>query len=108
MVDFAALNLLLALCPQFKKGLGLSQSSLTSLVMLKLPMHNPDIVIDPHGSTVEVANIGVAVATGGGSLLASRLIDEWENASSCRTAISGKPVNINQPARKKVLGWPLR
>ena len=107
-VDFSAQNLVLAFSPQVKKGLGLNQSSLAHLVMLKGPLHNPEIVIDPKGTVFEVANIGVAVATGGASLLASRLLSEWENTSSCRTAVSGAPAKASQPARKKVLGWPRR
>lgn len=107
-VDFSAQNLVLAFSPQVKKGLGLNQSSLAHLVMLKGPLHNPEIVIDPKGTVFEMANIGVAVATGGASLLASRLLSEWENTSSCRTAVSGAPAKASQPARKKVLGWPRR
>lgn len=106
--DFAAQNLVLAFSPQVKKGLGLSQSNLARLVMLKGPLHNPDIVIDPKGTAIELANLGVAVATGGASLLASRLIGEWENTSSCRTAISGTQANASQPARKKLLSWSRR
>ena len=107
-MDFSAQNLVLAFSPQVKKGLGLNQSSLAHLVMLKGPLHNPEIVIDPKGTVFEMANIGVAVATGGASLLASRLLSEWENTSSCRTAVSGAPAKASQPARKKVLGWPRR
>ena len=107
-VDFAAQHLSLAFRPQVKKGLGLNQSNLAHLVMLKGPLLDPDIVIDPKGTVFEVANIGVAVATGGASLLASRLIGEWENTSSCRTAMSGTKTKASQPARKKVHGWPRR
>lgn len=99
-VDFSAQNLVLAFSPQVKKGLGLNQSSLAHLVMLKGPLHNPEIVIDPKGTVFEMANIGVAVATGGASLLASRLLSEWENTSSCRTAVSGAPAKASQHVKR--------
>jgi hypothetical protein len=107
-IDLAGQRLELAFRPQVKKGLGLNQSALASLVMLKGPLENPDIVIDPKGTVYEVANIGVAVATGGASLLASRLIGEWSGTNSCRTAISGARGSNSQLARNKVQGWPRR
>jgi uncharacterized protein involved in outer membrane biogenesis len=107
-IDLAGQRLELAFRPQVKKGLGLNQSALASLVMLKGPLENPDIVIDPKGTVYEVANIGVAVATGGASLLASRLIGEWSDTNSCRTAISGARGSNSQLARNKVQGWPRR
>jgi uncharacterized protein involved in outer membrane biogenesis len=107
-IDLVNQRLELAFRPQVKKGLGLNQSALASLVMLKGPLENPDIVIDPKGTVYEVANIGVAVATGGASLLASRLIGEWSDTNSCRTAISGARGSNSQPARDKVQGWPRR
>jgi uncharacterized protein involved in outer membrane biogenesis len=107
-IDLAGQRLELAFRPQVKKGLGLNQSALASLVMLKGPLENPDIVIDPKGTVYEVANIGVAVATGGASLLASRLLGEWSDTNSCRTAISGARGSNSQLARNKVQGWPRR
>ena len=107
-IDLVSQRLELAFRPQVKKGLGLNQSALASLVMLKGPLENPDIGIDPKGTVYEVANIGVAVATGGASLLASRLIGEWSDTNSCRTAISGASGSNSQPARNKVQGWPRR
>ena len=107
-IDLAGRRLELAFRPQVKKGLGLNQSALANLVMLKGPLDNPDIVMDPKGTVYEVANIGVAVATGGASLLASRLVGEWSDTNSCRTAISGARGSNSQPARNKVQGWPRR
>ena len=88
-VNLARQTLALAFRPKVKKGLGLSQSSLVQLVMLKGPLQAPEIAIDPKGTMQEAASIGVAVATGGLSLLAGRMLDEREGTDACRIAAGG-------------------
>lgn len=88
-VNLARQTLTLAFRPQVKKGLGLNQSSLVQLVMLKGPLQAPEMAIDPKGTVQEAASIGVAVATGGLSLLAGRMLDDREGTDACRIAAGG-------------------
>jgi len=88
-VNLARQTLVLAFRPQVKKGLGLNQSSLVQLVMLKGPLQAPEMAIDPKGTMQEAASIGVAVATGGLSLLAGRMLDDREGTDACRIAAGG-------------------
>jgi len=88
-INLVRQTLALAFQPKVKRGLGLSQSSLVQLAMLKGPLQAPEIVIDPKGTVQEAASIGVAVATGGLSLLAGRLLDDREGTDACRIAAGG-------------------
>ena len=107
-VDLAAQTLVLAFKPQAKSGLEFSQSGLAKMVVLKGPLQHPEVALDPEGAVREVATIGVAVATGGISLLATNLLNEKGDTHVCRSAMSvARPVQA-KPARNKVLGWPLR
>ena len=74
--------------PQVKKGIGLSQASLSQLVMLKGPLFAPAVGIDAIGTANQAATLGVAVATGGMSLLARRMLSERGNSEACRTAMA--------------------
>lgn len=101
-IDLSRQTLSLAFRPQVKKGLGLNQASLVQLVMLKGPLQAPEMAIDPKGAAQEAASIGVAVATGGLSLLAGRMLDDREAKNACKIAATGSP--SSSASRRSVLG----
>lgn len=107
-VDLAAQTLVLAFKPQAKSGLEFSQSGLAKMVVLKGPLQHPEVALDPEGAMREVATIGVAVATGGISLLATNLLNEKGDTHVCRSAMSVARPAQAKAARNKVLDWPLR
>lgn len=104
-VDLTRQTLSLVFQPQAKKGLGLTQSSLAQLVMLKGPLLAPEVGIDPKGVAQEAATLGVAVATGGISWLAGRVLNERASTDACRIASAGsgaRPSSSKAVKRK----WP--
>ena len=107
-VVLAAQTLVLAFKPQAKSGLEFSQSGLAKMVVLKGPLQHPEVALDPEGAMREVASIGVAVATGGISLLATNLLNEKGDTHVCRSAMSVARPAQAKAARNKVLDWPLR
>lgn len=99
-VDLARQTLSLAFKPAVKKGINFTQSNLLQLVTLKGPLQAPEIGIDPIGTVREATNLGVAVATGGLSLLAERTLSTKEDIEACRHAIQG--TNVQSPSPKAV------
>lgn len=85
-VNLARQDLTLVFQPQAKEGLGLDEAGLARLVMLKGPLLDPEIGVDVKGAAREAASLGVAVATGGLSLLAGRMLGERRHADACRMA----------------------
>jgi uncharacterized protein involved in outer membrane biogenesis len=88
-VNLARETLTLVFEPQAKKGLRLGEVNLAQLVMLKGPLRDPKVGIDPKGAAQEAATLGIAVATGGLSLLAGRVLGERERTDACRVAAVG-------------------
>jgi hypothetical protein len=79
--------------PIVKKGVGLSTANLAQLVKVEGPLHNPHVDVDLTGTTRQAASTGVAVATGGLSILAHRLLRSPEDTQACRrAAATGPPV----------------
>jgi hypothetical protein len=85
-VNLAHETLTLVFEPRAKKGLHIGEVSLAQLVMLKGPLRDPMVGIDPKGAAEEAATLGIAVATGGLSLLAGRVLSERERTDACRFA----------------------
>jgi hypothetical protein len=102
-VNLARQDLTLVFQPQAKEGLGLNQASLAQLVMLKGPLLDPEIGIDAKGVAREAAALGAAVATGGLSLLAGRMLGDRARADACRTAAAGggtqSPASTRAPSK---------
>jgi hypothetical protein len=101
-VNLARETLTLVFEPQAKKGLRLGEVSLAQLVMLKGPLRDPKVGIDPRGAAQEAATLGIAVATGGLSLLAGRVLSERERTDACRIATTGNAPR--DPARRSSKG----
>ena len=97
-INLAAQTLGLGFRPQVKKGLCLSPASLAGLVTIKGPLQAPAIGIDTLGTAREAANLGAAVATGGLSLLAGRLLNSGDDTQACQRAVTGVAVKAAAPA----------
>jgi hypothetical protein len=71
---------------------------LASLVVVKGPILDPSLTLDPKGVAAMAAAIGAAGATGGLSLFAERL---WQGSSDphpCRFAATGQAAPAPKPA----------
>ena len=99
-IDLAAETLELAVRPHIKEGLGVGAASLAQLVKVSGPIASPGIGIDMKGAAREAASIGVAVATGGLSLLGERMVKEAVDPHPCATALNGAAATAGKDATK--------
>jgi AsmA family protein len=83
--------------PRVKKGLGLNPASLAELMVMSGPLQDPQVGVDVKGAALGAADVGVAVATGGVSLLVSRALKS-KDAPACGQAAT-EPVRA--PAAKR-------
>lgn len=108
-INLARRTLSLAFRPQVKRGLDLNPGSLVELMLLQGPIDAPELSINPKGAVRQAANVGVAAATGGISLLAPMLRSATGESSVCTQAL-GKTAATPQPekkeARRRLLPWP--
>lgn len=109
-INLAQRTLSLAFQPQVKRGLDLNPGSLVELMVLQGPLDAPTLSINPRGAARQAANVGVAAATGGISLLAPVLRSITGEASACEQA-QAKPAAASPQAEKKaprhrLLPWP--
>ncbi len=81
-VDLGEETLMIDFVPTPRQGLGISLSSLSSVVRLGGTLGNPQPVADPSGILKAGATIGAAVATGGLSLLGQGLFDRVRSAGT--------------------------
>ena len=81
-VDLGEETLMIDFVPTPRKGLGISLSSLASVVRLGGTLGSPQPVADPGGIFKAGATIGAAVATGGLSLVGQGLFDRLRNAGT--------------------------
>lgn len=114
-INLARQTLSLAFRPQVKRGLDLKASSLVELMLLQGPLDAPELSINPRGAVHQAANVGVAAATGGISLLAPALRAAAGEPSACdRAASPGRPQagpggapakgDTRGPIRRKLFG----
>ncbi|GAA0578773.1 AsmA family protein [Caenispirillum bisanense] len=73
-----------------RDGLGLAPASLSNLLRLRGPLLDPALAVDPAGAARTAASVGGAVATGGLSLMAERLLDQAAGAEArpCARALA--------------------
>jgi hypothetical protein len=87
----------LAFHPQLREGLGISlQTTLAEMVRVQGTLTHPVIGMDAAGSARTALNIGAAVLTAGGTLVASTLFDRAMAARACDAAL-GK-VQASRPS----------
>ncbi|MGO4391179.1 AsmA family protein [Variovorax sp. M-6] len=87
-INLARQTLSLAFRPQVKRGLDLNPGSLVGLLVLQGPFDALELSINPRGAVHQAANVGVAAATGGISLLAPVLRNAAGEPSACDHAAS--------------------
>ncbi|HEY2255390.1 MAG TPA: AsmA-like C-terminal region-containing protein, partial [Variovorax sp.] len=85
-IDLNRQTLELAFHPRVKRGLDLNPGSLVDLVLLTGPLENPALSLNPRGAVRQAANIGIAGATGGLSLLLPAL-RAGEGEATCAQAM---------------------
>lgn len=87
-IDLSKQTIELAFRPRVKQGLNLDPASLVEMLLLKGPLEDPELSLNPQGMAREAAGVGVAVATGGLSLLLPALrLDS--SSSACDQAANG-------------------
>lgn len=80
----------LSIRPMARKGIGISAGVLASLVRLQGPLNAPKPTMDAAGMAKTAASIGLALTTGGTSLLGQALLDRaTADPSPCQTALGG-------------------
>lgn len=77
--------------PQPKKGIGISAGGLAGLVRLQGPLSNPKPKLDELGVAKQAVSIGLALSTGGMSMLGETLFNmATADSSPCKTALAEK------------------
>jgi len=77
--------------PTVRKGLGLNSANFAELVRVSGPLQDPQARVDVKGAVRGAANVGVAVATGGLSLLAPIALGGTKDVPPCGHATAAKP-----------------
>ena len=77
--------------PTVKKGLGLNSANFAELVKVSGPLQDPRASVDVKGAVRGAANVGVAVATGGLSLLAPIALGGTKDLPPCGHATAAPP-----------------
>ncbi|MEJ8858285.1 AsmA family protein [Variovorax robiniae] len=106
-VNLARQTIGLAFQPQAKKGLDLKAANLVELLLLTGPLRAPELSINPLGAAKQAADLGIAAATGGWSLLAPALRAS-RGDSVCDFASSGGASGKGGAASGKDERRPLR
>ncbi|MEJ8851825.1 AsmA family protein [Variovorax rhizosphaerae] len=97
----------LAFQPRAKKGLDLKAANLVQLLLLAGPLQAPELSINPLGAAKQAADLGIAAATGGWSLLAPA-IRARRGESVCDFAASGSTSGKGDAASGKDQRQPFR
>ena len=102
-VDLRSENLDLGIRPTPRQGVGLSLTSpIAGMTRIRGTLAHPAVGIDATGTLRTAASAGIAVATGGLSLLGEKLVDKvTADADPCRTALGqSQAVKKEQPHQK--------
>jgi uncharacterized protein involved in outer membrane biogenesis len=105
-LNLAAQTLALSFRTATKKGLGMNAAHLAQMVSLGGPLQDPQVGVDLTGSARQLATLGLAGATGGLSLLATRMLGNAGTAA-CQAALAGSeagPAGPTAPAARPVPG----
>lgn len=76
----------LSVSPKARGGLGVGLGSLAQAVRIQGPLNSPGIGIDKAGAAKTLGVIGMAFATGGGSILAQGAKNRMDGGDPCATA----------------------
>jgi uncharacterized protein involved in outer membrane biogenesis len=89
VIDFRNETLDLGIRPKAATGLGVGLGGLASLGRLRGSLSHPTVQIDMSETAQAAAQLGLAAATGGLSLLAGGLLSERVPDHACQAALSG-------------------
>jgi uncharacterized protein involved in outer membrane biogenesis len=87
--------------PTVKKGLGLNSANFAELVRVSGPLQDPRAGVDVKGAVRGAANVGVAVATGGLSLLAPIALGGAKDVPPCGHATAAAPAKAATGDKKR-------
>lgn len=89
VIDFRNEILDLGFRPKAATGLGIGLGGLASLGRLRGPLAAPKVELDMSGTATAAAQLGLAAATGGMSLLAGGLLLDSVPDNACQAALTG-------------------
>jgi uncharacterized protein involved in outer membrane biogenesis len=89
VIDFRNETVDLGVRPKAATGLGVGLGGLASLGRLRGSLANPRVQLDMSGTAQAAAQLGLAAATGGLSLLAGGLLSSSVPDNACQAALTG-------------------
>ena len=89
VIDFRNETLDLGFRPKAVTGLGVGLGGLASLGRLRGSLSDPQVEIDAAGAATAAANVGMAIMSGGLSLLGTSLITDSVPDHPCQAALTG-------------------
>jgi len=93
VIDFNQETMELIIRPKARKGLGFSAGTLANVAKIAGPFENPRMILNKSALVQTTAAIGIAVASGGWSLLAQGLLDRNVANSDVCTRTRNQPNN---------------
>ena len=85
-INFGTERVDLSVSPKARGGIGVGLGSLASAVRIQGPLTSPGIGIDKAGAAKTIGALGMAFATGGGSIFAQGAKDRLGSGDPCQTA----------------------
>jgi hypothetical protein len=101
VIDLRNETLDLGFRPKAVTGLGVGLGSLADLGRLRGSLADPKVEIDAAGAATAAAQIGLAAATGGLSLLAGRFLTDGVPDHPCQVALTGAVRSQRAEAERK-------
>ena len=99
-VDFAHETLDLSVHPQIRQGVPIEIPQIADLVRFSGPFRSPRVTIDSMRAAATVARIGIAVATGGWSLLGEGLLAAGSERAPCAIALGNAASKLRAPSQE--------
>jgi len=101
VIDFRNETLDLGFRPKAVTGLGVGLGGLASLGRLRGSLSDPQVEIDAAGAATAAANVGMAIMSGGLSLLGTSLITDSVPDHPCQAALTGVVRQQKAEAKEK-------
>jgi hypothetical protein len=101
VIDFRNETLDLGVRPKAVTGLGVGIGGLASLGRLRGSLSDPKVEIDAAGAATAAANVGMAVVSGGLSLLGGALVTDSVPDQPCQAALTGSVRSQTAAAQEK-------
>ena len=101
VIDFRNETLDLGFRPKAVTGLGVGLGGLASLGRLRGSLSDPKVEIDASGAATAAANVGMAIVSGGLSLLGGSLVTDSVPDQPCQAALTGVVRSQKAEAKEK-------